>query len=311
MVVDSRLSVVDVNDCAEGHLLAEARGAPGERYLLSGATLTVREAVALLGAIAGTRRATPAPAAPGRHGDGRGGRGRRARRAAAARRCAGRWCGRSCTATATTARGRRASSGSSTRRSRSRCAGRPSGTSPRGWSRGRCPGWFARALTRSGRPSSSRTRSAASATAPLTSASTSRAKGCRTYSSAGWPRGGRPTPTRTRRISSVRNACEHRAHAAVAGVARPRPHAHRADREVEVVVHQDAGRPPRTRSAGRPSASTGPLAFIRAAGLTRHSRPVAVLHQRHRRVGLRLPGRAEGGREAVEDAVPDVVGVSA
>lgn len=53
MVVDSRLSIVDVDDCAEGHLLAEAGGRPGERYLLSGATLTVAEAVALLGRIAG------------------------------------------------------------------------------------------------------------------------------------------------------------------------------------------------------------------------------------------------------------------
>ena len=54
LVVDSRLSVVDVADCAEGHVLAEARGVPGERYLLSGVTLTVREAIGLLGAIAGT-----------------------------------------------------------------------------------------------------------------------------------------------------------------------------------------------------------------------------------------------------------------
>lgn len=53
MVVDSRLSIVDVADCAEGHLLAERHGVPGERYLLSGVTMTVREAVALLGRIAG------------------------------------------------------------------------------------------------------------------------------------------------------------------------------------------------------------------------------------------------------------------
>src|SRR5690606_38967861 len=32
LVVASRLSVVDVADCAEGHLLAESRGEPGERY---------------------------------------------------------------------------------------------------------------------------------------------------------------------------------------------------------------------------------------------------------------------------------------
>lgn len=66
LVVDSRLSVVDVADCAAGHLLAEERGAAGERYLLSGATLTVREAVALLGRIAGSDarpRALPGPVA--------------------------------------------------------------------------------------------------------------------------------------------------------------------------------------------------------------------------------------------------------
>jgi len=58
LVVDARFSVVDVADCVEGHLLAEARGRPGERYVLSGATLTVGEALALLDQIAGPR---PAP----------------------------------------------------------------------------------------------------------------------------------------------------------------------------------------------------------------------------------------------------------
>jgi dihydroflavonol-4-reductase len=52
-VVDSRMSLVDVADCAEGHLLAEERGVPGERYLLSGVTLTVTEAIILLGTITG------------------------------------------------------------------------------------------------------------------------------------------------------------------------------------------------------------------------------------------------------------------
>jgi dihydroflavonol-4-reductase len=51
--VDSRMSLVDVADCAEGHLLAEERGVPGERYLLSGVTLTVTDAVILLGGITG------------------------------------------------------------------------------------------------------------------------------------------------------------------------------------------------------------------------------------------------------------------
>jgi dihydroflavonol-4-reductase len=52
-VVDSHLSVVDVADCAAGHLLAEARGRPRERYVLCGASLTTREAVALLSEVAG------------------------------------------------------------------------------------------------------------------------------------------------------------------------------------------------------------------------------------------------------------------
>jgi len=54
--VDSTFSLVFVDDCTRAHLLAERRGAPGERYLVSGATLTVREAVALLGRVAGVER---------------------------------------------------------------------------------------------------------------------------------------------------------------------------------------------------------------------------------------------------------------
>lgn len=66
LIVDSRMSIVDVADCAEGHLLAEERGRPGERYILSGVTLTVTEAVELLGRISGRherpRRLPPAVA---------------------------------------------------------------------------------------------------------------------------------------------------------------------------------------------------------------------------------------------------------
>lgn len=53
LIVDSTLSLVDVDDCAEGHVLAEENGDPGRRYLLSGATLTVSEAIDLLGRICG------------------------------------------------------------------------------------------------------------------------------------------------------------------------------------------------------------------------------------------------------------------
>ncbi len=56
VLVDVPLSLVDVDDCARGHLLAEERGAPDSRYLLCGATLTVREAVRLLARAAGARR---------------------------------------------------------------------------------------------------------------------------------------------------------------------------------------------------------------------------------------------------------------
>jgi dihydroflavonol-4-reductase len=55
-VVDSRLSLVDIADCTEGHLLAGARGAPGERYVLSGVTLSVREGLALVASVVGVDR---------------------------------------------------------------------------------------------------------------------------------------------------------------------------------------------------------------------------------------------------------------
>ena len=54
--VDTRFSLVDIADCVEGHLLAEVRGRPGERYVLSGATLTSREAIELLARLAGDGR---------------------------------------------------------------------------------------------------------------------------------------------------------------------------------------------------------------------------------------------------------------
>lgn len=60
-VINTRLSIVDITDCARGHLLAETRGMPGERYLLSGFTATIDEAVRMLGEAAGARpRTVPA-----------------------------------------------------------------------------------------------------------------------------------------------------------------------------------------------------------------------------------------------------------
>lgn len=53
LVVDTFLSIVDVDDCTQGHLLAEQRGGRGERYVLNGASLTTRRAIALARSVAG------------------------------------------------------------------------------------------------------------------------------------------------------------------------------------------------------------------------------------------------------------------
>jgi len=47
-IIDTAFSIVDVEDCTAGHLAAAERGRAGERYLVSGATLTTRQAVGLL-----------------------------------------------------------------------------------------------------------------------------------------------------------------------------------------------------------------------------------------------------------------------
>jgi len=48
IVIDAMLSVVDIQDTARAHLAAAIRGRPGRRYLISGASVGMREAVALL-----------------------------------------------------------------------------------------------------------------------------------------------------------------------------------------------------------------------------------------------------------------------
>jgi dihydroflavonol-4-reductase len=67
LFVDTRFSVVDIDDCTRGHLLAAERGTPGERYILCGATLTSEEALALLARMSGRTerpRFVPARIAP-------------------------------------------------------------------------------------------------------------------------------------------------------------------------------------------------------------------------------------------------------
>ena len=57
LAVDTRLSIVDLADCAAGHLAAARHGRPGARYVLSGFSLALREVVQVLGGRLG-------PAAP-------------------------------------------------------------------------------------------------------------------------------------------------------------------------------------------------------------------------------------------------------
>lgn len=54
--VDTRVSLVDIDDCIAGHLLAAEHGAAGQRYLLNGIRLSMTEALALAAEVAGVQR---------------------------------------------------------------------------------------------------------------------------------------------------------------------------------------------------------------------------------------------------------------
>lgn len=56
LFVNTHVSLVDIEDCSIGHLLAAERGTAGERYVLNGMTLTVAEAFALAAEVAGVDR---------------------------------------------------------------------------------------------------------------------------------------------------------------------------------------------------------------------------------------------------------------
>ncbi|HJU80914.1 MAG TPA: NAD-dependent epimerase/dehydratase family protein [Acidimicrobiia bacterium] len=47
-IVDTRISIVDIDDCAHGHLLAGTRGEPGQRYILNSFSMTTQEAVSVI-----------------------------------------------------------------------------------------------------------------------------------------------------------------------------------------------------------------------------------------------------------------------
>jgi dihydroflavonol-4-reductase len=53
--VDTGLNIVHVDDVAAGHLLAYERGNAGERYILGGQDMTLREILAVISALAGRK----------------------------------------------------------------------------------------------------------------------------------------------------------------------------------------------------------------------------------------------------------------
>jgi dihydroflavonol-4-reductase len=62
--VPTTISLVDIDDCVDGHLLACERGVAGERYLLNGMTLALSDALALAADVAGVQ-ARPRMLPPG------------------------------------------------------------------------------------------------------------------------------------------------------------------------------------------------------------------------------------------------------
>ncbi len=66
VALDTIMSVVDIADCVEGHVLAEGKGAAGARYILNGASLPVSRAIEMMSGLTGIEhrvRMIPPPAA--------------------------------------------------------------------------------------------------------------------------------------------------------------------------------------------------------------------------------------------------------
>jgi dihydroflavonol-4-reductase len=64
--VPTQISIIDIDDCARGHLLAESKGQAGERYVLNSASLPIQEALAVVRRLAGggkKARLIPGPVA--------------------------------------------------------------------------------------------------------------------------------------------------------------------------------------------------------------------------------------------------------
>ncbi len=53
-LIDTTVSIVDLEDCSRGHILAAELGSPGERYILSGTTVSVADLIGIVNAIVDT-----------------------------------------------------------------------------------------------------------------------------------------------------------------------------------------------------------------------------------------------------------------
>jgi dihydroflavonol-4-reductase len=56
--IDTGLNLIDVGDCARGHLLAEEKGVPGERYILGNRNMSLKEILLTLEKITGLKAPT-------------------------------------------------------------------------------------------------------------------------------------------------------------------------------------------------------------------------------------------------------------
>ena len=57
--VSTHVSLVDIDDCVTGHLLAAEHGVAGERYLVNGMTLEITRALAMAAEVAGVQPKSP------------------------------------------------------------------------------------------------------------------------------------------------------------------------------------------------------------------------------------------------------------
>jgi dihydroflavonol-4-reductase len=62
--IRTQISIVDVDDCVDGHLLAAEHGRAGARYVLNGFTISSEEALAVVSSISGIEQRIPMVPAP-------------------------------------------------------------------------------------------------------------------------------------------------------------------------------------------------------------------------------------------------------